>query len=135
MVPVWWPPSLRNRKVENYREINHNLGAFIKFHEAKQLLYNQSTNKYFTLLQFSFLLKEWIKRSVNIFYLRLCHLLEGPKRLIRTEGIEPEIQSKTLYRGEASNLEHNGALECAPESLPNLEWCLSSMLRNILMKS
>ena len=63
------------------------------------------------------------KKIVNIFHLRLCCLLKGPKQPIRTKGIEPEIQGKTPYRGTASNLEHNGAPGSAPESLPNSEWC------------
>ena len=89
----------------------------------------------FTLQQFAFLLKFCVKRSdqtVQVFHLRFCRLLEGPKRPIKTE----RIPGKTTYRGASSNLEHNGAPGSAPESLPSLErkkWYVSLVLRDILM--
>ena len=98
MVSVWWPPALKNRKFENNHEINHNQDAFIKLYKAERLFYNQTIENIHLIVHATTifnLLKEWIKRSVNIFHLRLCRLLEGPKRPIRTLGIEPEIQSKT----------------------------------------
>ena len=74
----------------------------------------------FTLLQFALLLEICVKRSyqtVHVFHLRLCRLLEGPKRPIKTES----IMGKIPYRGASSNLEHNSTPGRAPESLPNLE--------------
>ena len=90
------------------------------FMMQKQLFYDHSTFNNFTLPQFALLLEICIKRSdqtVYDFHLRLCRLLEGPKRPIKTES----ILGKTPYRGASSNLEHNGAPGSAPESLHNLE--------------
>ena len=53
MVAMWWPPSLRNRNLENYRELSHNPGDFIKFYEAKQSFYYQSIEKYTLNISFS----------------------------------------------------------------------------------
>ena len=128
-----------NRKFENYRETSHNPGAIIKFYNAKQLFYDHSMEKYtfnnFTLQQFAFLLENGVKstdQTVHVFHLRLCRLLEGPKCPIKTES----ILGKTPYRGASSNLEHNGAPGSAPESyliLKEKKWCVSSVLRDILM--
>ena len=57
-----------------------------------------------------------------MFFLRLCRLLEGLRRPIRTEGTVPEFLGKTPYRDASGNLEHNGVPESASESLPKLEW-------------
>ena len=75
----------------------------------------------FTLQQLAFLLKICVKRSdqtVHVFHLRLCRLLEGPKRPIKTERILGNIP----YRGASSNWKYNGAPGTTPESLTNLEW-------------
>ena len=45
---------------------------------------------FFSLQQFSFLLKIFVKRldqTVNVFHSRFCHLLKEPKRPIITEGL------------------------------------------------
>ena len=71
------------------------------------------------------MLKICAKRSdqtVKVFHLRLCRLLEGPKRPISAEGTVNEFLGKTHYRDASSNLKHNGALRSAPENLSKFEW-------------
>ena len=126
----WWPPSWRNRKFENNREISHNPGAFIKFYEAKQLFYNQSIEKYtlnisgYNIFMLVEVMGEKVRQNCKyFFYLRLYRLLEGPKRLIRIEGIESEPRVKPPTVARQSILEHNGAHGSAPERLLNgVEW-------------
>ena len=80
----------------------------IEFYNAKQLFYDHSTFSNFTLPQFALLLEICVKisdQTVYVFHLRLCRLLECPKRPIQTES----ILGKPPYRGASSNLEHNGA--------------------------
>ena len=69
---------------------------------------------FFMLQQFSFLLSKETNQTVYAFHLRLCHLLEGPKRPIRTEGTVPKFQGKIPYRGVSSNLDNYGAPGGAP---------------------
>ena len=79
----------------------------------------------FSLQQFSFLLKIFVKRldqtvKFYVFHSRFCRLLKEPKRPIITEGTVPEFLGKTPYRGTSSNWEHSGAPGNTPDSIPKL---------------
>ena len=81
-----------NRKFENYRETSRKPDAVVAFYEAKSVL-QSSVEKmhinFFSLQQFSFLLKIFVKRldqTVNVLHSRFCRLLKEPKRPIITEG-------------------------------------------------
>ena len=115
-----------NRKFENYRETSRKPDAVVAFYEAKNVL-QTSVEKihinFFSLQQFSFLLKIFVKRlvqTVNVFHSRFCRLLKEPKRPIITEGTVPVFLGKTPYRGTSSNWEHSGAPGNAPDSIPKL---------------
>ena len=111
-----------NRKFENYRETSRKPDAVVAFYEAKNVL-QSSVEKihinFFSLQQFSFLLKIFVKR-VNVFHSRFCRLLKEPKRPIITEGTVPEFLGKTPYRGMSSKWEHSGAHGNASDSIPKL---------------
>ena len=95
---LWWPPSWMNRKFENYRETSRKPDAVVAFYETKNVLQSSVEKIHinlFSLQQFSFLLKNFVKRldqTLNFFYSRFCRLLKEPKRLIITEGTVPEFQ-------------------------------------------
>ena len=59
------PPSWDNRKFENYRETSRKPDAVVAFYEAKNIL-QSSVEKihinFFSLQQFSFLLKIFVKK-------------------------------------------------------------------------
>ena len=100
-----------NRKFENYRETSRKPDAVVAFYEAKNVLQSSVEKIHinlFSLQQFSFLLKIFVKRldqTVNVFHLRFCRLLKEPKRPIITAGTVPEFLGKTPYRGMSSNWE------------------------------
>ena len=113
-----------NRKFENYRETSRKPDAVVAFYEAKTVL-RSSVEKihinFFSLQQFSFLLKIFVQRlDLNVFHSRFCRLLKEPKRPIITEGTVPEFLGKTPYCGTASNWEHSGEPGNAPDSIPKL---------------
>ena len=115
-----------NRKFEIYRETSRKPDAVVAFYEVKNVL-QSSVEKihinFFSLQQFSFLLKIFVKRldqTVNVFHSRFCRLLKEQKRPIITEGTVPEFLGKTPYRGTSSNWEHSGASGNAPDSIPKL---------------
>ena len=115
-----------NRKFENYRETSRKPDAVVAFYEAKNVL-QSSVEKihinFFSLQQFSFLLKIFVKRfdqTVNVFHSRFCRLLKEPKRPIITEGTVPEFLCITPYRGTSNNWEHSGAPGNASDSIPKL---------------
>ena len=103
-----------DRKFEKYRETSRKPDAVVAFQSSVEKIHIN----FFSLQQFSFLLKIFVKRldqTVNVFHSRFCRLLKEPKRPIITEFL-----GKTPYRGTSSNWEHSGAPGNAPDSIPKL---------------